>query len=69
MNNLKKLAPYAKAVAAFLVGLASFLVVLSTAVADGKVDQQEIVTLVSSLAAWLGGTGAVYQTKNKEVQK
>jgi hypothetical protein len=63
--RIEKLAPYAKAVAAFLIGLGSFLVILGTAVADSKVTTDEAVMLFSALTAWLGGTAGVYQVKNK----
>lgn len=69
MNKLQKLAPYAKSAAAFLVGLASFLVVLSTAIADGTVTTDEVITVCTSLAAWLGGTATVFQIPNKKVGK
>lgn len=65
--SLEKLAPYAKAAAAFLVGLGSFMVVLGTAVADSKVTTDEVVLIFTALTAWLGSTGAVYQVPNKKV--
>lgn len=66
--NIEKLAPYAKAVAAFLVGLGQFAVILSTVVADSTVTADETITLFTSLIGWLGGAGAVYQVRNKKVK-
>lgn len=63
--NVERLAPYMKAIAAFVVGLGQFLVILSTVVSDGIVTPDEAITIVTSLAGWLGVTGVVYQVRNK----
>jgi len=56
--NLKKLAPTAKAVAAFL---AAGLGVLATAAADGTITPAEWFGVIATA---LGATGAVYHMPN-----
>jgi hypothetical protein len=67
--NVEKLAPYAKAATAFVVGLGGFLTILSTAMADGIMDAQEVTSVLTSLVTWLGGTFAVFQVPNKKVEE
>ena len=61
---LGELAPYAKAVGAFLIGLAGFLTVLVAALSDGTIDSSEVVTIIGAVGAWLGSTTVVYSTPN-----
>lgn len=65
MIDVTKLAPYAKAVAAFIAGLASFAATVAAVMADGTVTAEELVIVLTALATWLGGTGAVYQVRNQ----
>jgi hypothetical protein len=65
--NVDKLAPYAKAASAFVVGLGGFLTILSTCMADNIVTTEEAVSILTSLVTWLGGTFAVFQVPNKKV--
>lgn len=58
-----------KAVAAFLVGLAGFLIVALPLITDGNITNADIVAVVGSLGTWLGGTGAVYQVTNAPLTK
>ncbi len=66
MNVLPtNLQPYAKAVAAFVALLIPFLTVFSTALADGRVDANEITNIFAATAALVGGVAVVFQVKNK----
>ena len=67
--DVSKLAPYAKAVAAFLAGLTAFVAVVVTAVADNTITVEEGINLIVNLTTWLGGTFAVFQVTNKKVSK
>jgi len=58
--NLKKLAPVAKAAAAFL---AAGLGVLATAAADGSITPAEWFGVIATA---LGATGIVYRVPNAE---
>lgn len=68
MNFLVKLAPYAKAVVAFIALLVPFLVSLAVVINDvfvlNKFDDTHITTLGAAFAALVAGTGFVYQTPN-----
>lgn len=64
MNLLTKLAPYYKAVAAFCSLLVPFITAVATALSDGSISNQEWVTMAIAFAALIGGTKAVYQSKN-----
>lgn len=71
MNFLQQLAPYAKAVAAFIALLVPVLVslgVLLTDVSQGQLQTQDFVTLGAAVAALLGGTHAVYTVTNKPLK-
>jgi hypothetical protein len=57
--DVSKIAPYAKAFAAFVAALG----VTAAAIADGKVDGSEAVAIFSAFA----GVLAVYQVKNQPV--
>lgn len=61
---MKNLGQYRKAIAAFLAGLASFLIAVVPLVGDGKISTSDVITIVALLAAWLGGAGAVHQLSN-----
>lgn len=65
--DVSKLAPYAKAVGAFMVGLAGFATVAVAAFTDGRLSATEIVSLVAALGTWLGSAAVVYQIPNKPV--
>lgn len=68
LNFLVKLAPYAKAVAAFVALLIPVLTALGILLQDigqGQVQAQDFVALFAAIAALVGGTRAVYQTKNQ----
>lgn len=58
-----------KAVAAFLVGLAGFLGSVLALLTDGNISNADIIATVVALAAWFGGTYAVYQTPNDQFPK
>lgn len=62
---MEKLAPYRKAAASFLIGLATFLGVVLPLLTDGVVTEQDIVAVILALAGWLGGTAVVYQVPNQ----
>lgn len=61
---ITKLAPYAKAVGSFIVGLAAFATVVIATLADNHISASEAVTIVAALGSWLGSTGVVYQLAN-----
>lgn len=57
---------YRKAIASFIVGLAGVAAVVWPLISDGKVSVQDTIAIVSSVATWLAGTGAVYGFSNTE---
>lgn len=68
MNYLSKLAPYAKAVAAFIALLVPVLVslgVLLTHVSNQTVDGGDLTNLGAAITALVAGTKAVYQVTNR----
>lgn len=67
MNYLLRLAPYAKAVSAFLALLVPFLaclVVVLTDFTNGQVDNEHLTILGTSFLALVAGTKAVHATPN-----
>lgn len=62
---MNKLAEYRKALAAFLVGLAGFLSVVLPILTDGFISNGDVIASLGALAAWIGGTAAVYQVPNE----
>jgi|GEM_PF-6156841 len=66
---MKNFGTYRKAAASFLVGLAGFIGIVAPLLTDGKVTNGDIVAVIMSLAAWLGGTAAVYQTPNTPLKE
>lgn len=65
MNNLGQ---YRKAIAAFIAGLASFLIVVLPLWINGDVNAKtlpmKVTTTLALLAFWIGGAGAVHQLTN-----
>lgn len=62
---MEKIAPYRKAIASFLVGLAAFLGVVLPILTDGGVSNSDVIATILAFAGWLGGTAAVYQVPNQ----
>ena len=59
-----KLAPYTKAVSAFIALCVPVATAVATATEDGIVTTPETIVIVAAVGALIGGTGAVYQFKN-----
>lgn len=67
MKNIdwSKLAVYAKAVRAFLVGLGTVIAVFVSVASDGVMSGADWGAVLSAIVGTLVGTGAVAKTTNK----
>lgn len=63
--DVSKLSPYAKAVAAFVALLATFVTAIATAVADGRLEASEMTNIIIAGGALIAGVTAVFQVKNQ----
>lgn len=66
---MKKFPTIRKAIASFLVGLGGFLTVALPLLTDGNVSNTDVIAVVGALAAWFGGTAAVYQVPNEPTKE
>lgn len=64
MNFLKELAPYRKAIVAFVVAMLQFLA-LYFQLSENGITAEDKVALINSIIISLGGVGAVYAVANK----
>lgn len=68
MKFMKEMAPYWKAVTAFIVGCLQVLALYVTLSADGKITPEDFNAIIATVILALGGTGAVYQVPNKKLK-
>lgn len=66
MNNLlKQLAPYNKAIVAFITGVLGIVAVYISLTADGNFSPEDQLALIAAISAALGNTAGVYTIANK----
>ena len=63
---LKELAPYTKAIVAFIVSVLQWVILYFILSDDGSLTTQDKTALLNNIILALGGTAAVYTLPNKK---
>lgn len=63
---IKTIAPYNKAVVAFLVGILQFASLYFSLTTDNNLSGEDIQALINNVILALGGTAGVYYVRNQK---